>query len=164
MTLSTAQMTMYAQTYRERVNIFVMQMDHAKGLPLPTYATEQAAACDVVAAVQEPFTLEPGDYASIPTGICVELPPGYEIQVRARSGLAAKNGISLVNGPGTFDADYRGEMKIIMINHGKEPLVIERGMRIAQLVIARCPMAEWRLVDQLSETARGTGGFGSTGK
>lgn len=164
MTSSTAQMIVRSETYDEYRNIDIVQMDHAKGLPLPVYATQQAAGCDVVAAVQEPFTLGPGDYAAIPTGICVALPSGYELQVRARSGLAAKHGIGLVNGIGTIDADYRGEIKIIMINHGKEPFVIERGMRIAQFVITRYTAVQWAQVDQLSETARGTGGLGSTGK
>lgn len=141
----------------------VQQMAHAQDLPLPVYATEHAAGCDVVAAVDAPLTLEPGGYAMVPTGLCVALPPGYELQVRARSGLAAKHGIGLVNGIGTIDADYRGEIKIIMINHGKAPFVIERGMRIAQFVIAQYTAVSFEPVAELSATARGTGGLGSTG-
>lgn len=157
------QTAMKMQTQNQDVTVLVQQMPHAAGLPLPVYATEHAAGCDVVAAVDAPFTLAPGAYAIIPTGLCVALPIGYELQVRARSGLAAKHGIGLVNGIGTIDADYRGEIKIIMINHGQEPFVIERGMRIAQFVITTYTPVTFQTVETLPETARGTGGLGSTG-
>lgn len=160
-------MSAVAQKFVMSVNglcLPVLQMPHAAGLPLPAYATEHSAGCDVVAAVDAPVTLQPQGIAIIPTGICVELPTGYELQVRGRSGLAAKNGIGLVNGVGTIDADYRGEIKVIMINHGPEPFTIERGMRIAQFVIAQYTNVSWQQVDELSETVRGTGGLGSTGK
>jgi dUTP pyrophosphatase len=148
----------------ETMTIQIKQMDHAAGLPLPAYATENSAGCDVVAAVDAPVTLAAGAIAIIPTGLCVALPAGFELQVRARSGLAAKNGIGLVNGIGTIDADYRGEIKIIIINHGQQDFVIERGMRIAQFVIARHETVRFQITTELSETARGTGGLGSTGK
>lgn len=146
------------------LSVQILQMPHAAGLPLPAYATEHAAGCDVVAAVDTPLTLAPGQYAMVPTGLCVALPTGYELQVRARSGLAAKHGIGLVNGIGTIDADYRGEIKIIMINHGAESFTIERGMRIAQFVIAQYTAVTWAASETLPETARGANGFGSTGK
>ena len=158
----TAQLSVQT-AQNDTVYIPVIQMDHAKGLPLPVYGTAHAAGCDVVAAVDAPMTLAPGAYAIVPTGLCIELPAGYELQVRARSGLAAKHGIGLVNGIGTIDADYRGEIKIIMINHGTEPFVIERGMRIAQFVVTTYTPVTWQLTDSLSDTARGSGGLGSTG-
>lgn len=151
-------------TNTQDVVVLVQQMPHAADLPLPVYATAQAAGCDVVAAVDTSMTLAPGAYAMVPTGLCVALPAGYELQVRARSGLAAKHGIGLVNGIGTIDADYRGEIKVIMINHGAEPFVIERGMRIAQFVITTYTSVQFQSVDALPETVRGAGGFGSTGK
>ena len=141
----------------------ILQLPHAAGLPLPVYGTEHAAGCDVCAAVDAPVMLQPGDYAIVPTGLSVALPVGYELQVRGRSGLAAKNGIGLVNGVGTIDADYRGEIKVILINHGRDAFSIERGMRIAQFVIAQYTPVQWQQVDALDETARGTGGLGSTG-
>ena len=141
--------------------IRVVQMDHAKGLPLPVYGSEHAAGCDVVAAVDSPMTIAPGSYGTVPTGLCVEIPAGYELQVRARSGLAAR--IGLVNGIGTIDADYRGEIKVILMNHGSAPFVIERGMRIAQFVITQYTSVSWEAADALSDTARGAGGLGSTG-
>jgi dUTP pyrophosphatase len=137
--------------------------DHAKDLPLPAYATEQAAGMDLLAAIDAPMTLEPGAFAMIPTGLSIALPAGYECQVRPRSGLAAKNGVTVLNSPGTVDADYRGEIKAILINHSKVPFTIERGMRIAQIVIAKYTRAEMTVVADLDETARGAGGFGSTG-
>ena len=147
----------------EMLEVLIQQLPHAQGLPLPAYATEHAAGMDVTAAVDAPLTLAPGAYAMVPTGIAVALPPGYELQVRARSGLAAKNGIGLVNGIGTIDADYRGEIKIIMINHGTAPFTIERGMRIAQFVVAKYETVCWQAVETLPESGRGAGGFGSTG-
>jgi dUTP pyrophosphatase len=137
--------------------------DHAKDLPLPAYATEQSAGMDVVAAIDTPIILNTGDYAMVPTGISIALPAGYECQVRPRSGLAAKNGVTVLNAPGTVDADYRGEIKAILINHGKQPFAIERGMRIAQLVIAKYEHISWEIKETLDETERGAGGFGSTG-
>jgi dUTP pyrophosphatase len=143
----------------------MMRLPHAADLPLPEYQSELAAGLDLLAAVaaDAPVTLEPRSYAMIPTGLCIALPPGTEGQVRPRSGLAAKHGITLLNSPGTIDADYRGEIGIILINHGTEPFTVTRGMRIAQLVIAAVVQARIRIVSQLSSTARGAGGFGSTG-
>ncbi len=142
----------------------VHQLPHARDLPLPAYMTEHAAGMDLQAAVAEPLTLSPGEYALVPTGIRIAVPPGYEGQVRPRSGLAARNGVSVVNAPGTIDADYRGEVCVVLINHGKEPFAISRGDRIAQLVI--CPVARARIepADELDDTKRGEGGFGHTGR
>lgn len=143
----------------------VVQLDHAAGLPLPAYETAGAAGMDLRAAVPEdqPLVLAPGDRVLAPTGLCFAVPAGFEAQVRPRSGLAAKAGVTCLNSPGTIDADYRGEVKVILINHGKADFVIRRGDRIAQLVIAPVAMAAWRPVDSLDETGRGQGGFGSTG-
>ena len=143
----------------------IMQLPHAAGLPLPAYQTAGAAGLDLVAAVPdgEPMTLAPGTFRLIPTGLVLALPQGTEGQVRPRSGLAAKHGVTVLNAPGTIDADYRGEVGVLLINHGREAFVIERGMRIAQLIIAMVAGARIRLVENLSETARGSGGFGSTG-
>ncbi len=145
------------------LTIPVVKLAHAADLPLPSYATEQSAAMDLLAAIDAPITLKSLERRIIPTGISIALPPGYEGQVRARSGLAAKHGISLVNGIGTIDADYRGEIGVLIINLSADPVTIERGMRIAQFVIARHEVAVWHEVDSLPETARGAGGFGSTG-
>ena len=144
-------------------SIAIKIWDHAKDLPLPAYATEQSAGMDVVAAIDTPIILNTGDFAMVPTGISIALPAGYECQVRPRSGLAAKNGVTVLNSPGTVDADYRGEIKAILINHGKQPFTIERGMRIAQLVIAKYEHIKWDVREELDETIRGAGGFGSTG-
>lgn len=143
----------------------LMRLPHSEGLPLPAYETEQAAGMDLRAAVpeDEPITLAPGQRAAIPTGLAMALPPGFEAQVRPRSGLAFKFGLSMVNAPGTIDADYRGEMKVLLINHGQEPFVVRRGERIAQLVIAPVIQAGWQEVSSLDETERGAGGFGHTG-
>jgi dUTP pyrophosphatase len=130
---------------------------------LPEYQTEHAAGMDLHAAIDEPMTLKPGERLSVPTGIAIALPTGYEAQIRARSGLAAKHGVSLAMGVGTIDADYRGEVGVLLINHGHEDFVIEPGMRIAQMVIAKYERTDWQLVEELSVTARGEGGFGSTG-
>jgi dUTP pyrophosphatase len=146
-----------------QLRVAIKIWDHAKDLPVPAYATAQAAGMDVVAAIDTPITLNTGDIAMVPTGISIALPAGYECQVRPRSGLAAKNGVTVLNAPGTVDADYRGEIKAILINHGKAPFTIERGMRIAQIVIARYEQATWDICEDLEETARGAGGFGSTG-
>lgn len=145
------------------VTISVTRLPHAKDLPLPAYATEHSAGLDLMAAVAEPRVLAPGERALIPTGLSIALPDGYEAQIRPRSGLALKHGISLVNTPGTIDADYRGEIGIIMINHGHESFTIDHGMRIAQMVIAPYTRAAFSEVVELPTSARGTGGFGSTG-
>lgn len=147
----------------ERCRIAVCRLPHAEDLPLPAYATELSAGCDLLAAVDEPLTLAPMARAAVPTGLALALPPGFEAQVRPRSGLAFKAGLTVANAPGTIDADYRGELKVLLINLGAEPFVVERGMRIAQLVIARHAHAVWNPVDRLPDTARGQGGFGSTG-
>ena len=143
----------------------VVQLAHARGLPLPAYETALAAGMDLRAAVsdEDPLTLAPMARAMVPTGLSFAVPPGFEAQVRPRSGMAAKAGITCLNTPGTIDADYRGEVKVILINLGEEDFVIRRGDRIAQLVIAPVVQAQWSSVDSLEETARGAGGFGSTG-
>jgi dUTP pyrophosphatase len=144
----------------------LQQLAHAAGLPLPAYQTAEAAGLDLMAAVPdaEPMTLAPGRYALVPTGLAIALPPGYEAQVRPRSGLAAKHGVTVLNSPGTIDADYRGEIKVILINHGAVPFVIKRGERVAQMVIAPVVQAALVPVATLSATDRGAGGFGSTGR
>ncbi|MDD9915071.1 MAG: dUTP diphosphatase [Rhodospirillaceae bacterium] len=146
-----------------RVEIAVKRLPHNADLPLPEYETALSAGMDLAAAVEESLTLNPGERAMIPTGLAIALPEGYEAQVRPRSGLAARNGVTVLNTPGTVDADYRGEVKVILINLGDEPFEIDRGMRIAQMVIAPVTQASMTEVDDLSDTARGTGGFGSTG-
>ncbi|MBB5688013.1 dUTP diphosphatase [Roseomonas alkaliterrae] len=143
--------------------IEVVRLPHAEGLPLPAYATEGAAGMDLLAAVMSPVTIPPGGRMLVPTGLCIALPAGYEMQVRPRSGLALKNGIVLPNSPGTIDEDYRGEVGVILLNAGDAPFTVERGMRIAQAVIAPVIRAAWREVAELPATARGAGGFGSTG-
>ena len=145
--------------------IKIMQLAHAAGLPLPAYETEEAAGMDLRAAVPEdaPLVLKPGARTMVPTGLCIALPKGFEAQVRPRSGLAAKHGITCLNSPGTVDSDYRGELKVVLINLGEEAFTIRRGERIAQMVIAPVVQADWQPVASLDETARGTGGFGSTG-
>lgn len=145
------------------VEIPVTPLPHAAGLPLPAYETTGAAGMDLLAALEEEVTLAPGARAAVPTGLSIALPHGYEAQVRGRSGLAFKHGIGVVNAPGTIDSDYRGEIKVLLINWGDQPLTLTRGMRIAQLVVAPVAQAEWRVVPSLPETARGGGGFGSTG-
>jgi dUTP pyrophosphatase len=144
----------------------VERLAHADGLPLPAYETGGSAGMDLRAALAEeaPLTLAPGARALVPTGLRIALEPGYEAQVRPRSGLALKHGLTCLNAPGTIDSDYRGEVGVILINHGQEPFVIRRGERIAQLVIARHEQATLVEVEALDETARGTGGFGSTGR
>ena len=137
---------------------------HAEDLPLPGYETEHAAGMDLRAAISESVVLAPRERRVLPTGIRIALPPGTEAQVRPRSGLAAKHGISMVNAPGTIDADYRGEIKVVLINHGPESFTVNRGDRIAQLVIAPVIRAELHRVVALDETSRGSGGFGHTGK
>jgi dUTP pyrophosphatase len=150
---------------RPTVTLRLMRLQHGDGLPLPAYHSEHAAGLDVVAAVPDdaPVTIAPGARAAIPTGFVLELPPGYEGQLRPRSGLALKSGVTLLNSPGTVDADYRGEVKVIMINLGQEPFVVRRGDRIAQLVVARVEPVRIEVTKELAPTSRGEGGFGSTG-
>jgi dUTP pyrophosphatase len=143
--------------------VAVVRLPHAAGLDLPSYASAGAAAMDLVAAVDAPVVLEPGGRAAIPTGLMVALPAGHELQVRPRSGLALNQGVLVANAPGTVDEDYRGEIKVILLNAGAEPFAVVRGMRIAQAVLAPVTRILWREVPVLDETARGAGGFGSTG-
>lgn len=145
------------------VRVDVKRLPHGDGLPLPAYATVQSAGLDLMAAVDADMTLAPGERALVPTGLAIALPPGYEAQVRPRSGLALKNGITVLNSPGTVDADYRGEVGVILANLGAEPFTVSRGMRIAQMVVAPVTQLAWNEVDDLSDSERGAGGFGSTG-
>ena len=145
------------------VPIQVQRLPHNQDLPLPSYATEGAAGMDLLAAVAAPLTLAPGQRSLIPTGLAIALPAGYELQIRPRSGLALKNGIILPNSPGTIDEDYRGELQVIVMNAGTEAFTIERGMRIAQAVLAPVTRAAWSETASLPPTSRGSGGFGSTG-
>jgi dUTP pyrophosphatase len=135
-----------------------------KDAVLPQYQTEHSAGMDMCAAIDNPIIMKPGERYLVPLGIAVAIPEGYEAQARPRSGLAIKHGISMINSPGTIDADYRGELQVILINHGQEDFVINPGDRIAQMVVAKFERAEWEEVKQLNETERGAGGFGSTGK
>jgi dUTP pyrophosphatase len=146
------------------VSVPVRQLPHGKGLPLPAYATQGSAGMDLLAAVAEPVTLAPGERMLVPTGIAIALPAGHEAQVRPRSGLALKQGVTVLNTPGTIDSDYRGEVGVILVNLGREPATIERGERIAQLVVASFVRATWEATDNLEASARGAGGFGSTGR
>ncbi|MDR2551394.1 MAG: dUTP diphosphatase [Desulfobulbus sp.] len=145
------------------IDLTWLDAEQAAGLPLPAYATALAAGMDVAAALAEDVELQPGAIGLIPCGFAVAIPEGYEIQVRPRSGLAVKRGITVVNAPGTIDADYRGEVKVALINLGREPFTIRRGDRIAQLILAPVVRAEVRLVASLAPTERGSGGFGHTG-
>lgn len=143
--------------------IEVVRLPHAEDLPLPSYATGGAAGMDLLAAVMSPVVIPPGGRMLVPTGLRIAIPAGYELQVRPRSGLALKNGIVLPNSPGTIDEDYRGEVGVIVLNAGDAPFTVERGMRIAQAVLAPVVRAAWREVAELPDTERGSGGFGSTG-
>jgi len=145
------------------VSVAIRRLPHADQLPLPSYATAGAAGMDLQAAVSEPVTIAPGGRALIPTGLAIALPSGYELQIRPRSGLALRHGIVLPNSPGTIDEDYRGEIGVIVLNTGSEPFVVERGMRIAQAVLAPVVRVQWSEVETLDSTERGAGGFGSTG-
>ena len=145
------------------LEVAVRQLPHGHGLPLPQPATEMSAGVDLLAAVAETVVIEPGARALIPSGIAIALSPGYEAQVRPRSGLAARHGITLLNSPGTVDADYRGEISVVLVNLGQEAFAVERGMRIAQMVVAPVSAISWRPVASLPESPRGDGGFGSTG-
>ena len=147
----------------ETVAIQVVRLPHGLDLPLPDYATAAAAGADLVAAISADVTLGSLERRIVPTGISISLPAGFEAQVRPRSGLAAKNGVTVANAPGTIDADYRGEIGVILVNLSKEPFTVTRGMRIAQLVVARHARAVWQEVTKLDDTVRGAGGFGSTG-
>ena len=145
------------------ISIAITRLPHGAGLPLPAYATPGAAGMDAVAAVTDTYILQPGARFPVPLGFCMAIPEGYEVQVRPRSGLALKNGITVPNSPGTIDSDYRGEVKALLINLGQEPFAIERGMRICQLVPAAVTRATLAVVETLDDTQRGAGGFGSTG-
>ncbi len=145
------------------VAVSVRRLPHGSDLPLPGYATPGSAGLDLQAALLAPITLPPGGRDAIPTGLAIALPEGWEAQIRPRSGLALKSGVTVLNSPGTVDADYRGEIKVILINHGDAPFVIARGDRIAQLVVAPVSQLTWHETDTLPETQRGNGGFGSTG-
>ena len=145
------------------VAVDIMRLPHGADLPLPEYATPDSAGVDLLAAVSEDVSLAPGERKLIPTGIALSLPRGYEAQIRPRSGLALKNGLTLLNTPGTIDADYRGEIGIILANLGQESFVVERGMRIAQMVVAPVSQVSWNAVEALVDSERGAGGFGSTG-
>lgn len=145
------------------ISVAVTRLPHAADLPLPAYETAMAAGMDLSAAVSADMALEPGARALVPTGLAMALPPGFEAQVRPRSGLAVRNGVTVLNSPGTIDADYRGEIKVPIINLGQERFVVTRGARIAQLVIARYQAIDWLETDGLDKTGRGAGGFGSTG-
>ncbi|MDZ7373030.1 MAG: dUTP diphosphatase [candidate division KSB1 bacterium] len=147
----------------DKVCVLVRREPGCEDLPLPAYQSEHAAGMDLHAAVDQPVVIQPGERALIPTGIYLALPPGYEAQVRPRSGLALNHGIIVPNSPGTIDADYRGMVKVILMNLGQEPFTVRRGDRIAQLVIARVVRARWELVSELPTSSRNQGGFGSTG-
>jgi len=147
------------------IEVRLTRLPHGADLPLPAYQSAQAAGLDLIAAVpaDAPVIIAPGRFASIPTGIAIALPAGTEGQVRPRSGLAARYGVTVLNAPGTIDADYRGEVAVLLINHGREPFTVTRGMRIAQLVVASFAQSTLRVVESLDDTSRGKGGFGSTG-
>ena len=145
------------------IRVPVERLPHAAGLPLPDYATPQSAGLDLLAAVAEPATLAPGERLLIPTGLRMALPEGWEAQLRPRSGLALRHGITVLNSPGTIDADYRGEVGVILVNLGQEPFTVSRGMRIAQLVLAPVARVAWEPAGRLPGSPRGAGGFGSTG-
>ena len=147
----------------EEIRVEIKRLPNGDGLSVPSYQTEHAAGMDLCAAVDADVILTPGGSAIIATGFAIALPPGYEAQVRPRSGLAAKNGVTVLNSPGTIDADYRGEVGVILINHGREPFTVTRGARIAQMVVAPVTKVTFRETAELTDTVRGAGGFGSTG-
>lgn len=146
-----------------KLSIPVVRLPHFEGLPLPAYATEQAAGLDLTAAISGPITLAPMARQLVPTGLCIALPEGFEAQIRPRSGLALKHGLTILNSPGTIDADYRGELGLLVVNLGAAPFEITRGLRLAQMVFTSHARAVWHPVETLSGTSRGAGGFGSTG-
>ena len=154
---------MNAEPTPNPIRVRLQRLPHAEGLDAPAYASPGAAGMDVRAGIGEAFEIAPGAIARVPTGFAIEVPAGFEVQLRPRSGLAAKHGVTLANSPATIDSDYRGEIFIALINHGAEPFRVERGMRIAQLLLARVPRIEWVEADSLTTTARGAGGFGHTG-
>jgi len=143
--------------------VAVKRLPHGADLPLPDYATSDSAGLDLMAAIDAPKTLAPGERVLVPTGLTIALPRGFEAQVRPRSGLALKNGITVLNSPGTVDADYRGEIGVVLINLGESPFEVSRGMRIAQMIVAPVNQLVWQEQEELSETERGAGGYGSTG-
>ena len=143
--------------------IRIQRLEHARDLPLPSYESRQAAGMDVRAALAEPLILQPGERALVPTGLRMALPAGYELQVRPRSGIAWREGLTMLNSPGTIDSDYRGEVKLLAVNHGREPVTVRHGDRMAQLILAPVIQAVVEESDRLDETERGEGGFGSTG-
>ena len=145
------------------MKVAIQRLAHAEDLPLPSYATEGSAGMDLCAAVDTPIILQPGQSAAVPAGIALSIPQGFEAQVRPRSGLALKHGITVLNAPGTIDSDYRGEVAVILINHGAVPFTVSRGAKIAQLIVAAHARVEWSETITLDTTARGAGGFGSTG-
>ncbi len=145
------------------ITVKIKLLDAALGAEVPFYATEQSAGVDLRAVIEQDIKMKPGDITLVPTGIAIALPQNTEAQIRPRSGLAAKNGITVLNSPGTVDSDYRGEIKVILINHGKEDFVISNGMRIAQMIFAKHETAQFELADDLDDTIRGVEGFGSTG-
>jgi dUTP pyrophosphatase len=146
----------------EKINVCIQKLAGNEDIPLPQYMTNQAAGMDIFAAVAQEEIIEPGGRKKIPTGIAIALPQGYEAQIRPRSGLAIKQGVTLLNSPGTIDADYRGEIALIVINHGQEPFIIRRGLRLAQMVIQKIYQVNWVESEELNSTARGAGGFGHT--
>ncbi len=149
------------------IQVSLKPLDHAVGLKLPTYATAHSAGMDLTAALEEALEIGSGERALIPTGLSIALPHGFEAQIRPRSGLAINHGVTVLNTPGTIDADYRGEIKVILINHGQKPFTVQRGMRIAQMVVERHTHVDWQVVEELEDqdddNERGSGGFGSTG-
>lgn len=147
----------------KQIGVKVTVLPHGKGLPLPAYGTAQSAGMDLCAAIAADVVLKPGERQLVPAGFAMALPEGFEAQIRPRSGLALKNGITVLNTPGTIDADYRGEIKVLLVNLGTEAFTVTRGMRMAQMVLAPFTQGAWQVVDDLEETARGAGGFGSTG-
>jgi len=148
---------------RDSMDVQISITPDGVGLPSPSYMTADAAGCDLFAAVRHDLVLEPGERALVPAGFSIAMPPGFEAQVRPRSGLALRHGVTCLNSPGTIDADYRGPVGVILVNHGREPFTVRRGDRIAQMVIARVERVEFRVVETLDATARAAGGFGSTG-
>ena len=146
------------------VTVAIRRLPHGADLPLPAAATAGAAGLDLLAALEAELSIAPGTRALVPTGVAIALPPGFEAQVRPRSGLALKHGVTVLNAPGTVDSDYRGEIGVVLVNHGAEPFTVTRGMRIAQLVVAPVTRVVWSESETLDDTARGAGGFGSTGR
>lgn len=147
----------------DHATIRIRRLPHGEAIELPEYMTPGAAAADIRAALEAPFAIAPGSIAMIPTGFAMEIPPGFELQIRPRSGLAVKHGVTIVNAPATIDSDYRGEVMVALVNLGREAFVVERGMRIGQVLLGRVTRIAWQEADELSATARGAGGFGHSG-